>query len=264
MSTQFRCTACGELFASDAALTGQVPCPRCQALVSVPWSAAQTTAPPAYPPARQGLAIAALVCGIASLVGCYPVGVVALILGIVALVKASARPQEYRGKGMAIAGICTGAVSLLLVPLLISILLPSLSRARELSKRLVCASNLRAIGTSILIYASEQEGQFPNDLQVLVDGGEVMPKQMLCPSSGGNVGDRGWSYVYIPGQTGADDSRNVLAYEKAENHDKEGANVLFLGGHVEFIKPYSRVEQMVAETKQRIAEAKKKQTQEAE
>jgi hypothetical protein len=39
--------------------------------------------------------------------------------------------------------------------------------------------------------------------------------------------------------------------------------VLFSDGHVEFVTPYSRVEQMAAETKQRIAEARKKQTPEA-
>ncbi len=42
-----------------------------------------------------------------------------------------------------------------IIALLISILLPSLSRARELSKRVVCASNARAIGNACKIYAAE-------------------------------------------------------------------------------------------------------------
>lgn len=41
-----------------------------------------------------------------------------------------------------------------IIALLISILLPSLSRARELSKRLVCAANLSGIGKSCKIYSS--------------------------------------------------------------------------------------------------------------
>ena len=41
-----------------------------------------------------------------------------------------------------------------IIALLISILLPSLSRARELSKRLVCASNLSGMGKACKIYAS--------------------------------------------------------------------------------------------------------------
>ena len=41
-----------------------------------------------------------------------------------------------------------------IIALLISILLPSLSRARELSKRLVCAANLSGLGKSCKIYSS--------------------------------------------------------------------------------------------------------------
>ncbi len=46
-------------------------------------------------------------------------------------------------------------VVIAIIALLISILLPSLSRARELSKRLVCAANLKGIGTSAKIYAND-------------------------------------------------------------------------------------------------------------
>jgi prepilin-type N-terminal cleavage/methylation domain-containing protein len=48
-----------------------------------------------------------------------------------------------------------------IIALLISILLPSLSRARELSKRLVCASNVKGLGTSLKIYANENEESWP-------------------------------------------------------------------------------------------------------
>ena len=46
-------------------------------------------------------------------------------------------------------------VVIAIIALLISILLPSLSRARELSKRLVCGSGLKGIGTSGKIYAND-------------------------------------------------------------------------------------------------------------
>jgi len=46
-------------------------------------------------------------------------------------------------------------VVIAIIALLISILLPSLSRARELSKRLVCASAAKGIGTSSKIYAND-------------------------------------------------------------------------------------------------------------
>ena len=52
-------------------------------------------------------------------------------------------------------------VVIAIIALLISILLPSLSRARELSKRLVCGSNLKGIGTSCKIYANDNNERYP-------------------------------------------------------------------------------------------------------
>jgi len=48
-----------------------------------------------------------------------------------------------------------------IIALLISILLPSLARARELSKRAVCAANVRGIGQSAKIYANDFNERWP-------------------------------------------------------------------------------------------------------
>ncbi len=52
-------------------------------------------------------------------------------------------------------------VVIAIIALLISILLPSLSRARELSKRLVCQSNIKGVGTSCKIYANDNQERWP-------------------------------------------------------------------------------------------------------
>lgn len=49
-----------------------------------------------------------------------------------------------------------------IIALLISILLPSLSRAREIAKRSVCAANLRGIGQGCKIYANDNDDWLPN------------------------------------------------------------------------------------------------------
>lgn len=48
-----------------------------------------------------------------------------------------------------------------IIALLISILLPSLNRARETANRVKCGSNLRQIGQALMLYANENNGAFP-------------------------------------------------------------------------------------------------------
>ncbi|MCC6423385.1 MAG: prepilin-type N-terminal cleavage/methylation domain-containing protein [Phycisphaerales bacterium] len=53
-----------------------------------------------------------------------------------------------------------------IIALLISILLPSLNRARETANRVKCASNLRQIGQALLLYANENRGAYPRTYYV--------------------------------------------------------------------------------------------------
>lgn len=52
-------------------------------------------------------------------------------------------------------------VVIAIIALLVSILLPSLNRAKELARRVVCASNLRSIGLAAAIYASDENMYLP-------------------------------------------------------------------------------------------------------
>ncbi len=47
------------------------------------------------------------------------------------------------------------------IALLLSILLPALNAAREISKRTVCGCNLRQIGMALDLYADQQDGWYP-------------------------------------------------------------------------------------------------------
>lgn len=51
-----------------------------------------------------------------------------------------------------------------IIALLISILLPSLARAREIAKRAVCAANLKGIGTGCKTYANDNFDSYPISL----------------------------------------------------------------------------------------------------
>lgn len=80
------------------------------------------------------MAITSLVLGCIGFVFCAGLGVgsiVGLIMGIVATVRANRYPSLYGGKGLAIAGIATNAVCLLLVvPIVGAIAIPNLLLSR--------------------------------------------------------------------------------------------------------------------------------------
>jgi len=244
----FQCNQCHQTISAEAAPGTQVRCPLCGSVVTVPMG----QAPPVMPVAgfqplgyaggklpmgspSAGMAIAAMVCGIVGMLGCAPVGIVGLILGIVALVRESREPNRYRGRGMAIAGICTGSISLVIVPLMIAILLPSLSRARELSKRTVCSANMRGIGQAFYIYAQSNNGAFPDSATnwMAQVSGDVTPRQLICPS---DARVSGTSYCYVPGYHQNGDPRQIILFEDPKIHNNEGGNILYLDSHVQFVK----------------------------
>lgn len=57
-----------------------------------------------------------------------------------------------------------------IIALLISILLPSLNRARETANRVKCASNLKQIGSALLLYSNENRNAYPRTVATTADG----------------------------------------------------------------------------------------------
>jgi predicted Zn finger-like uncharacterized protein/prepilin-type processing-associated H-X9-DG protein len=194
-------------------------------------------------PRTSGVAIASLVCGC---LFCVPLSALAaLILGIIGLKQTKENRQG--GRGMAIAGAVLGSVGMTLwlgyFALLISILLPSLNRAREVANRVKCASNMRQIGQGMLLYANDNKGQYPPDLATLMKAEQLDPNVFICPSSNDTPGKgpedlsgNHLSYTYVgQGLTNMVPRDAVVMYEKITDHNNDGTNVLFGDGHVDFV-----------------------------
>jgi prepilin-type processing-associated H-X9-DG protein len=136
--------------------------------------------------------------------------------------------------------------------LMASILLPSLNRARETANRVKCASNERLIGIAILVYSNENKGKYPPDVGALLLTQNITPEVFTCPSSDNALSpglrakkldeQAAWvndnsSYVYVgAGMTNAAGANAVVLYEKADNHENDGMNILFGDGHVEWLQ----------------------------
>lgn len=190
-----------------------------------------------------GMAVTSMILGILAIpLGCVLVGIVlglvALILGIVSLWAINREPQRLGGKGYAITGIVTGALGMVVIgpALAIAILLPSLGKAKEMTNRTICGTNLKGQGTAFALYAASYGDKLPNlaggpnlndlgadNLSALMGVGGVAgisPKIFSCPSSGSASGMSGTAmpYVYFIDRPGLDPAvRTFLTPAGASN-----------------------------------------------
>jgi predicted Zn finger-like uncharacterized protein/prepilin-type processing-associated H-X9-DG protein len=280
MSQTIQCPHCGQTYALTAEqgpqYSGQtITCTRCKNSFTVPTlSAEQSAAPPTMPPPQMpqqpggpqppgaaqqipyggygqyqrqesnGLAVASLVCGIVGLLIPIVPGIIAVVLGIVALNRT--KDPRVGGKGLAIAGISVGGASMLFSLCTLSVLLPSLNRARETANRVHCAANMRQIGQALLLYGNDNLGQYPPTLDLALTTQDISAEVFCCPSSNESVAPgatvqqqaasltpgKHLSYVYVPGGTTSSSTERVVLYEPLTNHDQDGTNILYGDGHV--------------------------------
>ncbi len=92
-----------------------------------------------------------------------------------------------------------------IIALLISILLPSLQRAREMAKRAVCLANLKSMSTSSLVYAEANRGVLPvaaHDAATTTLATQVghLPALKDGVSAPNNSNTRGWHKLLQGGE----------------------------------------------------------------
>ena len=72
--------------------------------------------------------------------------------------------EPQKGKGFTLIELL---VVISIIALLVSILMPSLNRARDNAKRTVCASNMKSIGQAIMLYSSANNDRLPRNEDAL-------------------------------------------------------------------------------------------------
>ena len=93
--------------------------------------------------------------------GCIPVLVtplLAIILGIIALVKISKNSDTLKGKGFAIAGIVLGVMCLTILPMMA---IPGLLRARIKANETATKETVKIISSAIENYKAAHNGIYP-------------------------------------------------------------------------------------------------------
>lgn len=110
-------------------------------------------------PKTSGLAIAALVCGVAFCVPLAPLA--AIILGIVALSNIGNSHGRVTGRGLAIAGICLGAFGIIAnIGIMVALAVPNFVKYQTRAKQSEARTKLMAIGTGAAAYHAERQ-RFP-------------------------------------------------------------------------------------------------------
>jgi hypothetical protein len=128
-----------------------------------------------------------------------------IVLGVVGLVKARNAPEEYGGKGLAVAGIALSIVSLVLAPVLgivAAIAIPSLLRARVSANEAAVIGELRSVLAAETTYRSFNGGHY-DTLECLARPSGCVPGHsgpaLLDPDLA-QVGTRGgYHRLFYPG-----------------------------------------------------------------
>lgn len=171
-----------------------------------------------------------------------------------ALVKIEKSGGRLKGKGLAIAGIAAPVVLIPFIAIMLAILMPALGRTKLIARQLVCATNMKGLGNAMNVYAFDYEDKYPTGSRwcdLLVEHADVSPQSFICRGAADD-GPGHYAMNENVERLGADAPPGmVLLFEtdepvwnlvggsellSTENHRGKGCNVLFMDGHVEFVK----------------------------
>jgi prepilin-type processing-associated H-X9-DG protein len=127
-------------------------------------------------------------------------------------------------------------------------LAPALVMARMQAMRVKSASNERQLLQGLLMYANDNNGAYPADLDTVIKKYmENNTEVAVNPAATGD--DDGYVYIKPPEGSSAPADRLVI-YESFDDFPEEGINVGFGDGHVEFVTSEDSFNQMLKDAKE--------------
>jgi type II secretory pathway pseudopilin PulG len=168
------CVRCGAANAD-----GSQFCAKCGAAIGAQAGAAGTPvspAPPAYstthqsigPAESSGKAVASLICGFLFFI--FPVAIIGVVFGHLALTDIRKSAGRLTGRGMAIAGLVLGYAGILFIPFVLIVAafaIPNLLKARIEANESVAVSSLQTIASSTVEYSALYGNGYPPTLETL-------------------------------------------------------------------------------------------------
>ena len=174
-----------------------------------------------------------------------PLAPAAIALGIAARRNSACK---HSGRKLAAFAIWIGSIETLLM--MAAVILPPM-HPREPVFRSKCNSNLTQIGQGLAMYANRNQGYLPLTLDLLVSDVDLQVGVFVCPSSdhGAAPGTtdeerlqnfrrdpRHCSFVYLGSglKLRSLSPDFIVAHDQFANHEKDGVNVLYADGDVEW------------------------------
>jgi hypothetical protein len=160
------------------------------------------------------LAITSMVFGICSYVLCLSIltGIPAIICGHVALGKIKRPKARLSGRGMAIAGLVMGYISLgFMLPsihMILRLSVPTINQAVIVTKQSQSVAHAKQISLACVEYANRHDGKYPDSLDEL-----NLPNKKILTSPLAVDGTE-QSYVYISGLTTSSPGDTIFLYDK--------------------------------------------------
>lgn len=162
---------------------------------------------PGTPPPTSKQAIWSLVLGVLGIFCLWMLGSIpAIVLGGLAIRKINASHGSLGGRGLAVAGICTGSVGVLTgavsAIIAVSILLPALNMERQQAEVTLNEARIRDLTTACLAYTMDHGGSFPADLETLVGEDYLENEDTLLWRGGSESEGKPYRYFAVGEITG--------------------------------------------------------------